>query len=237
MTEPTDAPVPASATDARGSADSSPAGPGPGADGWSTDRQGRSYAPAKGRSGVVYRRGNETPSEAQARDAKAQAKDKPPKRKKAPTVAKAPAPTTTDLKELEFLVCEALKSPAMIPLALGDEWPANHMLQQAPVFARNLTKASEHNPWLRARLQAMTTGEDFLIKLITTGAVAGAAFMYAVPVLLYYVRPDFVPEPAIEMLGIPDRDEIKRQQAEELARASAESAQRAAANGPVAAAA
>jgi hypothetical protein len=206
--------------------------------GGSIDKQNRAYVPAKGRSGVIFRKGtNETVDEAYARDAKPKP-DRPPKRKKAPTVAKAPAPTSVDLKELEFLICEALKAPAMVPVALGDEWPAAHMMAQAPVFARNLTKAAEHNPWLRAKLENMMTGEDFLIKLVTTGAVAGAAFMYAAPVLLYYATGlrHRVPEQAIEMLGVPDRREIQRER-EEAERASAESAAAAAANGSVAAAA
>lgn len=203
---------------------------------WSRDKQGREYVPAKGRSGLIYRKGGESLDEAYARDSKGP-KDKRPKRKQAPTVPKAPAPTQSSLKELEFLVAEALKAPAMICIALGDEWPANHMMNQAPVFARNLTKAAEHNPWLRSKLEAAVTGEDFMVKVLTTGAVGGAAFMYLVPVLMYYFKPGFVPDQAAELLGVPDRDELRRKQEAEHAAQAAQSAARTAATGPVAAAA
>lgn len=182
---------------------STPGPSDPAANGWRKDKQGRWFTPARGRSGVVYRQGNETTDEAHARDAKGP-KDKRPKSK--PKAPKPPAPTQTSLKELEFMLAEGLKSPAMICAAFGDEWPAEHFTTHGPVLARNLVKASEHNPWLRAKLEAAMTGEDFMVKFITAAGVAGALFLYAIPPVIYYVDPKFISPAAREMLGgIPTR--------------------------------
>lgn len=181
----------------------------PAAQGWRRDKQGRWYAPARGRSGVVYRTGNQTVEEAHAEDAKGP-RDTPPKsKKKAP---KPPAPTQASLKELEFMLAEGLKSPAMICAAIGDEWPAEHFTMHGPVLARNLVKAAEHNPWLRAKLEAAMTGEDFMIRLISTFGIASALFMYSVPVVLYYTGAG---NPAArDMFGVPDRAKVRAELAE-----------------------
>jgi hypothetical protein len=182
---------------------------------WRVDGQGRSYVPARGRSGLVYRQGNETLQEALARDAKGPQDRKPKKKaKKAP-----PAPTQTSLKELEFALAEGLSAPAMIAAGYGDEWGANHFTVQGPKLARNLVKASEHNPWLRAKLEAAMLGEDYMIMLITTMGVAGAVFGYAIPPLIYYLNPSFVSEKTREMFDIPPREDTSPQEAADAAAA------------------
>jgi hypothetical protein len=170
---------------------------------WRIDGQSRAYIPARGRSGLIYRQGSETIGEALARDAKGPQDKKPKKKaKKAP-----PAPTQTSLKELEYALAEGLSAPAMICAGYGDEWGANHFTLQGPKLARNLVKASEHNPWLRAKLEAAMLGEDYMITIITTMGVAGAVFGYAIPPLIYYLNPSFVSPKTREMFDIPPREE------------------------------
>jgi hypothetical protein len=184
--------------------------PAPVQDGWRVDAQERSYMPAKGRSGLIYRQGNETIEEALARDAKGPKDVKPRKRaKKTP-----PAPTQTNMKELEYALAEGLSAPAMLCAGFGDEWGADHFTLQGPKFARNLVKASEHNPWLRAKLEAAMLGEDFAIMLITTMGIAGGAFAYAIPPLIYYLNPGFVSPETRAMFNIPERADKPREEGE-----------------------
>ena len=179
----------------------------PAAQGWKLDGQGRWSVPARGKRGNVYRRGNETPDEAHARAELEASKDRPPKgkRDKVPTGAKPPAPTQVSLKDLEFVLAEGLKSPAMLCAMVGDEWPAEHFTRHGPVLARNLVKASETNPWLREKLEAATRGEDWLFKFMGAAGVAGALMLYAAPPAIYYLNPKFIPREADQMLGIPQR--------------------------------
>lgn len=194
--------------------------PDPGAEGWSKDKQGRYYVPARGRSGVVYRKGNETVDEAHLRDSKGP-KDKRPKSSKPKTAPKAPAPTSVSLQELEFAIKEALSTPAMIAAMQGDEWAADHFTTQAPALARNLTKAAEHNPWLRAKLEAAMSGDMFLMKIATLMPVFSAAVAYLIPPIIYYFDPGFLPPQAREMFRVPDRDEVRQQQEQHAADAPA----------------
>ena len=172
-------------------------------DGWRQDKKGRWITPARGRSGVVYRQGNETIDEAHARDAKGP-KDRKPQAKRS-KVPKAPAPTQASLKELEFMLAETLQAPAMVAAMGGDVWAANHFTREGPVLARNLTQAAAHNPWLRAKLEAALTGEDLLIKLMTLLPVAAALVAYAIPPVIYYLNPGFLPPEARAMFNVPER--------------------------------
>lgn len=180
-----------------------PPGDDPGAQGWRLDKQNRWWAPAHGRSGKVYRRGNETLDEAHARDAKGP-KDHGPKAK--PKIPKAPAPTQISLKELEFALTEALSAPAFIAGAQGDAWAANHFTESAPVLARNLTKAAEHNPWLRAKLEASMAGDLFMMRILTLMPVAAGLIGYALPPIIYYFEPKIIPDEAREMFKVPYRE-------------------------------
>lgn len=191
--------------------------PTPESQGWRKDKAGRWVTPARGRGGFVYRKGNETIDEAHARDSKGP-KDKAPKAK--PKTPKAPAPTQVSLKELEFALTEALSSPSMIAAMQGDEWAANHFVQQAPILSRNLTKAAEHNPWLRAKLEATMSGDVLLMRLMTLFPVVSAAIAYTVPPLIFYLNPPFIGEEARAMFGVPHRDKRRDQE-----RDHAESAQ------------
>lgn len=190
------------------------AAPADDAAGWKKDKQGRYYTPAKGRSGVVYRQGNETVEEAHTRDAQGP-KDEKPSRRRPPAAetggpppggkSKGPPPSTKDMKALEAALADALKAPAMATAMVGDDWATEHFMTQGPQLARRLTVAAEHNPWLRAKLEAMLAGEDVFMKFMTTMSLGGAVVAYVFPPLVYFTNPRFVPEQAREMFGIPAR--------------------------------
>jgi hypothetical protein len=176
----------------------------PPAEGWKADKQGREYvARTSGKSGIIYRQGEETIEQARERDLKP--KDKRPRRK-----AKRPpmpdAPRGLDLKELEATLAEALKSPAMICATFGDEWPAEHFTASGPYLARNLVMASEHNPWLRKKLEEAATGQDAMMKVVSLVGVGGALFSYSIPPIIYWLNLP-VPAKTREMFGIPPRRE------------------------------
>lgn len=176
-----------------------------GADGWRTDAQQRKYAPARGRSGVVYRQGTETIEEAHARDAKGP-KDRKPRG--APKPKTAPAPTTIDAKALEQALIEALSAPAIVAAGMGDEYLADHFATHGRALARNLVAASERNPWLKQKLEALMVGEDFMVKLVTALGVGGALLSYALPPIIYLLpnAPVIGNDKAREMFGVPKRD-------------------------------
>jgi hypothetical protein len=184
-------------------------------DGWRPDKQGRLYVPAQGRKGVVFRRGEETIADALERDRRAQqdgGRDKRPRRKsKRPPMP--PAPEHVDLKALEKMLAEALQAPAMACAMYGDEWAANHFTQQGPYLARNLVLASEHNPWLRRKLEAAAAGQDAAVAMLAMLGVAGALFGYAVPPIVYWFNLP-VPDQARQMFGIPPRREPEPDHAE-----------------------
>jgi len=149
---------------------------------WLTSKDGRAYiARGGGRKGVIYRQGDETPIQARERDAS------PPRpRKKSPKLKKPDAPRDAELKELERILTEALKQPALIMAGFGDEWPAEHILASAPAVSRNLVVASEHNPWLRRRLEDAASGQDAALAVLTLIPLLGSIGFYIVPLLIYY---------------------------------------------------
>src|SRR5215831_1279751 len=185
-------------------------GPPPSADGdiWQVSKQGRQYhnpTPGKRGARVVYRRGDETIAQAIARDQQElaeAARDKRPQKKKTPKMPDAPR--GVDLKELESTIAEALKAPAMVCASFGDEWGAEHFAKSGPYLARNLILASEHNPWLRRKLEEAATGQDAMMMVVSLVGVGGALFAYVIPPVVYWFN---LPAPAKtrELFGIPPR--------------------------------
>lgn len=184
-----------------------PAEPPPAEEAWRTSKDGSyQYVPRpKGKSGVIRRQGEETIEQARERDQLP--KDERPKRK--PKRPKMPdAPRKVDLKELEATLADALKAPAIMCGMFGDEWAANHFTISGPYLARNLILASEHNPWLRKKLEEASTGQDAMMMMISLVGVGGALFGYAIPPIVYWFNLP-VPEKGREMFGIPPRREQK----------------------------
>ena len=173
--------------------------------GWRRNKAGKQYVARPGGSkGVIFRRGEETVEQAIDRDR--QDKDKPPRRRqpKAPKMPDAPKPVS--LQELEVMIAEALKSPALICATFGDEWAAEHFTTTGPYLARNLILASEHNPWLRQKLEQAATGQDAAMKLVSLVGVGGALFTYVIPPVIYWLNVP-VPDRTRQMFGIPPRRE------------------------------
>jgi hypothetical protein len=181
--------------------------PAPGAadaePGWRRDKNGKEYITRPGKQGPFYRKGEETIADALLRGSKP--RDERPKRK-SKTAKKPPPPAKEDLRELEQILAEAFRSPAMICAGFGDEWAANHFTVQGPALARNLVVASEHNLWLRRKLESAASGGDMMMQLVTILGVAGALVGYAIPPIVYWANLP-VPDKAREMFGIPDRRE------------------------------
>jgi hypothetical protein len=184
-------------------------GPPPDDDGWKrSDKNGRQYYnPTPGQRGarVIYRQGQETLAQAIARDAEEQrqtARDKRPHKRTRPKLPEPPR--GVDLKQLETTLAEALKAPAMVCASFGDEWGAEHFNLSGPHLARNLVLASEHNPWLRRKLEEAATGEDAMMMVVSLVGVGGALFAYVVPPIVYYFNLP-APKKTREMFGIPDR--------------------------------
>jgi hypothetical protein len=174
---------------------------------WRKDKKGQDFVAARGRSGIVIRQGDETVEQAYARDERERGRggDKRPRRKtKRPPMPDAPK--KVDLKELETTLAEALKAPGMLAASFGDEWAADHFATSGPYLARNLILASEHNPWLRKKLEEAATGQDAMMKVVSLVGVGGALFAYAIPPIIYWFN---LPAPAKtrEMFGIPPRKE------------------------------
>jgi hypothetical protein len=171
--------------------------------GWLIDKNGKEYITRPGRPGPFYRKDGETIAEALDRGAKP--RDERPKRK-SKTAKKPPRPAKEDLRELEQILAEALRSPAVICAGFGDEWAANHFTNQGPALARNLVVASEHNPWLRKKLESAASGGDTMMQVVTMFGVGGALVGYAIPPIVYWANLP-VPDKAREMFGIPPRRE------------------------------
>ena len=169
---------------------------------WRTDTAGRDWIPARGRRGRINRQGAETVEEAIARDAKP--KDRRPGSRKPKAPRKPPPPKSIDLRELEEILAEGLKSPSMLCAAVGDEWAAMHFVTWGPQLARNLTRAAEHNEWLRKRLERAAGGGDLMLQMVTILGVAGSFGMYLIPPMVYWLNLP-VPDKAREMMNIPDR--------------------------------
>jgi len=173
---------------------------------WQTDKQGRKYVPRQdGRSGIIIRQGEETIEQAIARDQRPKSGDKRPRRKsKRPSMPESPR--KVDLKELEQELAMALRAPGAFARTFGDEWLTEHFDISAPYLARNLVLASEHNPWLRKKLEEAATGQDAMMKIMGMVGVGGALIGYAVPPLIYVLNLP-VPEKARELWGMPPRRE------------------------------
>lgn len=154
-------------------------------EGWKRDKKGRLYVGARGRAGVIYRQGDESIEDAIDRDQRSRENGHPPKSK--PKTQKAPAPTRKTSKELEAALTETLQAPAMIAGLRGDEWVANHLYQEAPVLARNLVAAAEHNPKMRERLEQIAGGETAFGQFVMQMMIANALVAYALPPLVYYL--------------------------------------------------
>lgn len=179
---------------------SDPGAPPGGEEGWKRDKNGKEYIVPPGRRGNLYRRGDESVLDAIERDGRP--KDQRPRKPK--TVKKPKAPTGTDLRELEEILSEAFKAPAVVCAMAGDEWAANHFTMSGPALARNLVVSSEKNPWLRKKLEDAATGGDAMVQLMTMFALGGAIFMYIAPPAVHWFNLP-VPNKAREMFGIPDR--------------------------------
>lgn len=181
--------------------------PPPQDDGWRTDKRGRAYVPKPG-GGAVFRRDEaETVADALARDAAGPppAGDKRPRRKAKPKRGPLPpAPEGIDLKALEKEIADTLAAPAYGCAMLGDQWAADHFTTQAPLLARNLVLAAEHNPWLRRKLEGMATGQDATMKVLAMFGLAGALVGYAFPPVVYFLNLP-VPDKARQMFAIPPR--------------------------------
>jgi hypothetical protein len=174
--------------------------------GWRANRAGRLYIPRPDGIGQIYRRGEESVAEAFARDAKP--KDERPRKSKTPP--RKPPPAKADLRELEQLLSEAFRSPAVACAAFGDEWSADHFTNQGPALARNLVLSAEHNPWLRRKLEDAASGGDMAMQLVSLLGVAGALASYMLPPLIWWFGLG-VPDKAREMFGIPkDRADARR---------------------------
>jgi hypothetical protein len=178
-------------------------------DGWKLSKNnGRLYynpTPKTRGARVIYRQGAESIAEAIARDQREQQETQRDKRPRSHKRPKMPdAPRGADLKALEETLSEALKAPAMVCASFGDEWAAEHFTKSGPYLARNLILASEHNPWLRRKLEEAATGEDAMMMVVSLVSVGGAAFLYVVPPLIYFFNLP-APRKTYEMFGIPDR--------------------------------
>lgn len=178
-----------------------PDGDDAGSPGWSRNKQGREYVKAVGRRGVIYRQGEETIAQALERDAQPGPQARPRRRSRAKT---PPAPKAS-LRELEEILANALKAPAIPAAAFGDEWSANHFTNAGPYLARNLVLASETNPWLRRKLENAASGGDMMMQLMSLVGVGGAVVMYVVPPLVWWFNLP-IPEEGRAMLGIPVKE-------------------------------
>jgi hypothetical protein len=172
--------------------------------GWSTDKNGKEYITKPAGRGKIYRQPGETVEQALERDLTRRRDDAPRRKPRTPQMPKAPR--KVDLKELEETLAEALKSPGALAAAFGDDWAASHFAGSGKYLARNLVLASEHNPWLRTKLEEAATGQDATMKLVSLIGVGGAFVMYIVPPVIWYLNLP-VPEQTRSMFGIPPRRE------------------------------
>ena len=178
---------------------------GAGEDGWKTDGQGREFTsmgPGTKIRGPIYRQDGETVEQARERRQREhdRPRDKRPRKTKRPPMPEAPK--KIDLKELERTIAEALKSPAIICATFGDEWAADHFTTSGPYLARNLIVASEHNPWLRRKLEEAAVGQDAMMIMVSMVGVGGALFAYAIPPIIWWFNLP-VSDKARQMFGIP----------------------------------
>jgi hypothetical protein len=180
-----------------------PPEPPPADEQWREDKAGKQYVPRQGKSGIVYRQGDETIEQARARDTAG--REKRPKRKtKVPP--RTPTPPTLDAKELERALAEAFRTPAIFCAMADDEWATQHFTTAGPYLANQLITASEHNPWLRRKLEEAATGGDAMMKVASLAGVGGALLLYVAPPIIYWFNLP-APESARRRFGIPERKE------------------------------
>jgi hypothetical protein len=177
----------------------------PSAEGWRLDKRGKQYVPRQGgKPGIIHRQGQETIAEARARDAAGT--EKRPRRAKTPKPKMPDAPKRLDSRELEASLTMALKAPGVLAMTLAhDEWLPDHFNMSAPALSRQIILASEHNPWLRRRIEEAATGQDAMWAVISLVGVGTALFGYMVPPLVYIFNPSFVPPSARQRWGMPER--------------------------------
>ena len=176
-----------------------------GEEAWKVDAQGREFTsmgPGGKIRGPIYRQDGESVEQARERRQREhdRPRDKRPRRTKRPPMPEAPK--KIDLKELERTIAEALKSPAIICATFGDEWAADHFTTSGPYLARNLIVASEHNPWLRRKLEEAAVGQDAMMIMVSMVGVGGALFAYAIPPIIWWFNLP-VSDKARQMFGIP----------------------------------
>lgn len=176
------------------------------ADGWRRDKGGREYAPAAGRSGVIYRRGQETVEEALARDSRPDKDRKPPRRRKPKLPPKEKS--AQELQELEHALAKAFSAPGDIADAFGDEFLAAHFRVRGPLLARVLVNAAQQNPWLRRKLEQLTDGGAAAMQAQALLALAITTAGYVLPPVVYLTgKQELVPGPVMFLIGgeIPQR--------------------------------
>jgi len=170
---------------------------------WLRDSRGREYIRAEGRRGIIYRQAGETVEDALRRDARP--RDERPRR---PRPKAPPKPSSVDLKELERLLADVFRAPAVPAAALltgmDGGWTADHFTNMGPFLARNLVVAAEHNPWLRVRLERAAGGGDLAMQLAAMVPLASAVLLYTVPPLVYWLNLP-MPDKGRELFGIPQR--------------------------------
>lgn len=181
-----------------------PAPPPPADGAWRVDSAGREYIPKPQGRGMIYREEGESVKQALDRDARP--RDKRPRRSKRPKMPEATR--KVDLKELEHELADAFRAPAAICGMVGDSWGAQHFEMAGPFLARNLINASEHNPWLRRKLEDAASGQDAMMKVMVLAPVASALVLYTVPPVVYWLNLP-APDKTREMFGIPPRRERK----------------------------
>lgn len=131
------------------------------------------------------------------------AKDKPPKRSsgrggKRPGAGRpsSAAKTTAEDVKIQEVLGQLLFLPSVPMGIMGHTWPAEHMAQTAPEFAKTLTEQSRTNPGLRKVLLSFADGGAVAI-LLTSG------MQYMLPVILYFATGPA--HPARALFGIPPR--------------------------------
>lgn len=176
-------------------------------DGWQTAKNGRQFASNPGGGWPVWRRGDESVQEALLRAAEVKP-DRAPKSKRkrqaatAGAAAKAPADVAGTTRKIEEACAAILTAPAIGCAMFGDEWGANHFQVQGERFAATLARSSEHNPWLRARLEKLTEGELAIAAVLTSVSLTAAAAGYIAPPVIKYMNLPVHPR-ARAMLGVP----------------------------------
>lgn len=167
---------------------------------WQRQRDGREFVPKPGGKGKIFRQGEETVAQARARD------QLPPEERRPRRKPKMPPRRSqkVDLKELEAALAMGFKMPGDMLRYAGDEWGVQHFNIAGPILARSLVNAAEFNPWLREKLEAMASGEQVMIQMASLLGLAGAAVMYAVPPIVYYMNLP-VSDQRRALLGVPPR--------------------------------